>query len=213
MWTFGECPCITASPWVAPVGYYADLPEQAAEHEWVTMADRGIPRSEWGRYLRRMTSALGWSVARLARESGIHRATIFDWIRGDGESVTISSVRAVADAFGDDLHNALRAAAGLAPSEPDCEAVQDHETSGRQSEPPSRQPMSAGLPPDEEVELIQSAPVGDDIKGRMLERLEELRDQHRQQRKRILEWMVSQEVEFHRVRNQSARRTPAEARR
>ena len=80
------------------------------------MADSGAPASEWGRYLRRITSAPGWSVARLARESGIHRATIFEWIRGDGESVTIGSVRAVAAASGDDLQNALRAAANLAPA-------------------------------------------------------------------------------------------------
>ncbi|SRR5690606_26064394 len=142
------------------------------------MADSGAPASEWGRYLRRITSAPGWSVARLARESGIHRATIFEWIRGDGESVTIGSVRAVAAASGDDLQNALRAAANLAPA----------------TVPSGGQPDEA----DEETELIRSAPLGQDVKRRMLARLAELREQHRRQRLRILEWMVTQEVEFHR---------------
>jgi transcriptional regulator with XRE-family HTH domain len=122
--------------------------------------------SHWGAYLRRMTSRPGWSVARLARESGIHRATIFDWMRGSGESVTIASVRAVAEALGDDLENALRAVASL-------------ETSP--------------APWDEEMELIMSAPVGDDMKRRMITQLLELREQDRQQRLQVLRWMVAHE--------------------
>ena len=60
-----------------------------------------------------MTSRPGWSVARLARESGIHRATIFEWMKGSSDSVTIGSVRAIAAALDDDLENALRAGASL----------------------------------------------------------------------------------------------------
>jgi transcriptional regulator with XRE-family HTH domain len=56
-----------------------------------------------------MTSRPGWSVARLARESGIHRGTIFKWLAGKG-GVTVGSVRTVAGALGDDLTHALRAA-------------------------------------------------------------------------------------------------------
>ena len=130
------------------------------------MNDGSGELSHWGAYLRRMTSRPGWSVARLARESGIHRATIFDWIRGGGESVTIASVRAVAEALGDDLENALRAVASLEVG-----------------------PVSQ----DEEMDLIMSAPVGDDMKRRMITQLLELREQDRQQRLQVLRWMVSRE--------------------
>src|SRR5690554_3702349 len=108
------------------------------------MDDGANGLSDWGRYLKRMTARPGWSVARLARESGIHRATIFDWIKGDGESVTIASVRAIAAALDDDLENALRAVASL---------------------------VSAPEPRDEEMELILSAPVDQQTKKRMIAQL------------------------------------------
>lgn len=122
--------------------------------------------SAWGAYLKRMTSRPGWSVARLARESGIHRATIFDWIKGSGDSVTIASVRAVASALGDDLENALRAVASL---------------------------ESIPGPNDEEMDLILSAPVSDDVKKRMITQLLQMREQDRQQRMQVFRWMVSQD--------------------
>lgn len=121
--------------------------------------------SEWARYLKRMTSRPGWSVARLARESGIHRATIFDWMKGDGDSVTIGSVRAVAAALDDDLENALLAVASLVPS------------------PRGR---------DEEIELILSAPVSREVQRRMIGQLLELREHDRQRRLRMIEWMVAE---------------------
>jgi transcriptional regulator with XRE-family HTH domain len=122
--------------------------------------------SDWGAYLRRMTRRPGWSVARLARESGIHRATIFEWMNGTGESVTIASVRAIAEALNDDLANALRAVASL---------------------------ESSPSPRDEEMDLITSAPVDDDIKRRMIAQMLELREQDRQQRLRVWSWMVENE--------------------
>lgn len=66
----------------------------------------------WAGYLRRMTDRPGWSVARLARESGIHRATIFKWMGGKG-GATVTSVRAIAKALGDDPANAIRAAGDM----------------------------------------------------------------------------------------------------
>lgn len=74
----------------------------------VSMGD-GQAREDWAGYLRRMTSRPGWSVARLARESSIHRGTIFKWISGKG-GVNVSSVTAIAQALGDDPAIALRAA-------------------------------------------------------------------------------------------------------
>jgi transcriptional regulator with XRE-family HTH domain len=80
-------------------------------------------RETWAEYLRRMTGQPGWSVARLARESGIHRATIFRWIKGEG-GANVASVRAIANALGDDPANALRAAGNIGgdvekPTDPD----------------------------------------------------------------------------------------------
>jgi len=64
-----------------------------------------------------MTSRPGWSVARLARESGINRASIFKWLRGD-RGVTVANVVAIARALGDDPINALRAAASVGEAPP-----------------------------------------------------------------------------------------------
>jgi transcriptional regulator with XRE-family HTH domain len=130
------------------------------------MDDGGEAPNDWGAYLKRMTARPGWSVARLARESGIHRATIFDWIKGGGESVTIASVRAIARALDDDLESALRAVANL---------------------------ESAPGSPDEEMELILSAPVSAEMQKQMITQILELREQDRQQRLRVIRWMVARE--------------------
>lgn len=129
------------------------------------MNDGSGELSDWGAYLRRMTQRPGWSVARLARESGIHRATIFDWMKGGGESVTIASVKAIARALGDDLENALRAVASIS---------------------------TPSAPADEEMDLILSAPVSDDVKRRMIARLLDMREQDRQQRLNVMRWMISE---------------------
>ena len=73
------------------------------------MSDGRELRESWSEYLRRMTDRPGWSVAKLARESKIHRATIFKWISGKG-GANMASVQAIAEALGDDTGNALRAA-------------------------------------------------------------------------------------------------------
>lgn len=120
------------------------------------MSDASAPGENWSEYLRRMTKRSGWSVARLSRESGIHRATIFDWIKGDG-GVTIDSIRRIAAALGDDLETALRAAGNAGG------ATIDGKT-------------------DEEVAIIMAAPVDDALKKMMLRRLEERRERDRQRR-------------------------------
>ncbi|MGC5033034.1 helix-turn-helix domain-containing protein [Micromonospora sp. DT229] len=74
------------------------------------MGDDPMPVEDWASYLRRMTKRPGWSVARLAREAGINKSTIFGWMKGDG--VTVASVKAIAKALGDDEAHALAAAGG-----------------------------------------------------------------------------------------------------
>ncbi len=54
------------------------------------------------RYLQELTSRPGWSGARLARESGINRSTIYRWLSGRVENVSSKSVRAIAKVAGDD---------------------------------------------------------------------------------------------------------------
>lgn len=89
------------------------------------MGDASRPTEDWPTYLRRMTSRPGWSVAKLAREARIHRGTIFGWLKG--EQPNVASVRAVAEALGDDPANAAAAAAGGAalPEEldPDLQVI------------------------------------------------------------------------------------------
>ncbi|MFV2094867.1 helix-turn-helix domain-containing protein [Micromonospora sp. LOL_014] len=73
------------------------------------MSDGREIRESWAQYLRRMTERPGWSVAKLARESGVHRATIFKWMSGKA-GANMASVQAIAEALGDDVSTALRAA-------------------------------------------------------------------------------------------------------
>jgi transcriptional regulator with XRE-family HTH domain len=69
------------------------------------------PPTDWARLLREITSRPGWSVAKLARESGIHRSTIFRWLEGgEQKTVTVRSVNLIADAAGINRDAALRAA-------------------------------------------------------------------------------------------------------
>ena len=58
--------------------------------------------SGWAQYLQDLTNRPGWSVARLARESGVNRSSIFRWMSGKVGNVSANSVRAIAAAVGDD---------------------------------------------------------------------------------------------------------------
>jgi transcriptional regulator with XRE-family HTH domain len=127
------------------------------------MSDASPPAETWAEYLRRMTKREGWSVARLARESGIHRGTIFKWLGGE-TGVTVDSVRRIAIALGDEPSAALRAAG------------------------------SAGVPAsaerDEEMDLINRAPVDDDLKAQMRQQLLVRRERERQARLADIQGMI-----------------------
>lgn len=63
--------------------------------------------SGWARYLQELTSRPGWSGARLARESGVNRSSIYRWMNGRVDNVSAKSVRAIARVVGDDPDRVL----------------------------------------------------------------------------------------------------------
>lgn len=126
--------------------------------------------SEWARWLKAMTGRPGWSVARLAREAGVHRSTIHRWMSDGGDAVTIGMIRLVASALGERLEVALRAAADLPPL--------------------------AEEPVDEELELIRQAPVDPDAKIALIRRWLERRD--REQAARVEDLRTTLGIEWRR---------------
>lgn len=75
-------------------------------------------RDAWTEYLDALVERPGWSVSRLAKESGVHRATIYRWLKGDIKNVTIESVRAIARGGQGSLAAALHAARAHTQAEP-----------------------------------------------------------------------------------------------
>lgn len=123
------------------------------------------PASEWSRYLREATDREGWSVARLAREAEINRATIFRWMSGGGERVTIESVRRIADALGDDLDVVLRAAGGL----------------------PEREDANGDEEIDFEIRMIEQSSLPDPQKRAMVDFARQLQRRQQAERAQIRE--------------------------
>lgn len=72
----------------------------------------------WAEYIREITTRPDWSVARLARDSGISRSQIFRWKAGEVTDVKVESVKAVARAVGDREEIALRAAGDALDGQP-----------------------------------------------------------------------------------------------
>lgn len=99
----------------------------------------------WAAYIRQVTERPGWSVARLAREAQVSTARIWDWINGKSArgAIMVVNVLKVAAAVGDDPMSALRAAAELLPEQA----------------------------PEDDVMLILRSDWPDDVKARMIERL------------------------------------------
>jgi transcriptional regulator with XRE-family HTH domain len=81
-------------------------------------------RSSWARYLQEVADRPGWSVTRLANEAGVHRSTIYRWIKGDTGGTTVELVNRIASAAGDPASIALAAAADvLGQTDPDAAEV------------------------------------------------------------------------------------------
>lgn len=72
----------------------------------------------WSAYLKRYVEGpdAPWSVAGLARESGVSKAQIFRWKGGKVDNVTVDRVRTIGEAVGD-LDGASAALRGLVLNE------------------------------------------------------------------------------------------------
>lgn len=112
------------------------------------MGDASLPSTEWGRYLHRITTRPGWSVAELSRRTEalfgrpgyIAKQTIFEWKRNGGESVTIASIRKIAQAAEDDFLAALLAAGNISVHSQDAQIAQI---------------VTSDLDPEEQANLIE----------------------------------------------------------
>jgi transcriptional regulator with XRE-family HTH domain len=75
-----------------------------------TPADGSKVVGDWSRYIVEIIARPGWGAERLARESGIHKSTVYRWRNGEVTNVTIDSVRAITRAAGDEESVGLLAA-------------------------------------------------------------------------------------------------------
>lgn len=82
------------------------------------MGDTSHPGGTWGAYVEALSRRPGWTTTRLAKESGIARATLYKWRTGKG-GVTVDLVVKLAETAGDDPETALRAAGGRLVTETD----------------------------------------------------------------------------------------------
>lgn len=104
------------------------------------MGDMRHPGGPWGAYIEGLPKRTGLTMKQLAEKSKIARGTFYKWIAGQ-TGVTVDSVKKVADAAGDDLDVALRAAGGkLIPDGDD---------------PQLREILQADVPDDVKQELVE----------------------------------------------------------
>lgn len=75
-----------------------------------TSDDAGDTPKTWAQYIRWAADRAG-GVRQLADRAGLHRSTVYDWRNGkNSDTATVRSIRAIAEAVGDDPGRALRAA-------------------------------------------------------------------------------------------------------
>jgi transcriptional regulator with XRE-family HTH domain len=75
-------------------------------------------KDPWTEFLESLIARPSWNVKRLADASGIHRGTIYRWLRGDIKNVTVESVRMIAKGGEASLAAALHAARAHTMTEP-----------------------------------------------------------------------------------------------
>lgn len=84
-------------------------------------------KDPWTEFLESLVARPGWSVDRLAQASGIHRGTIYRWLKGDIKTVKVESVRLIAKGGETSLAAALHAARAHTMTEPVDTADEDED--------------------------------------------------------------------------------------
>jgi transcriptional regulator with XRE-family HTH domain len=69
--------------------------------------------NDWARFIDELANRPGWTQARLATATGVHRNTLRRYVRGTSTNVTQEIVEAIAKGGGVDPRLALAAATGL----------------------------------------------------------------------------------------------------
>lgn len=128
------------------------------------MRDHPTSDNEWAQFVRELATRPGWSIARLAREAGIHRSTIFRWINGDFASARLPNIKLFAEAAQIDYNLALRAATG-------AKRQADAEDEGA-------------------VGIIIASDASDQVKRELIEHVRARRQQHEAERLREIELIL-----------------------
>lgn len=155
-------PCHRQTPLASRFRDAAETPPLRDYQDWSKGVYRGLvggheetsgELTEWAKYLKSIQDRPGWSVARLARVTGMHRSTLFRMIAGETENISTQKVLAIAEAAGDPPAVALRAAADLLTDD----------------EPYTPAPFGLDRN-DPVVQKIMSLDVDDEIREHMLNR-------------------------------------------
>lgn len=128
------------------------------------MLDGNEAVNEWGTFVRDLTKRPGWSIVRLSRAAGIHRSTIFRWIKGDSKNVRLLNIKIFAAAAEVDYHTALQAATGIR----------------RQTD---EQDQAA-------IRIILESDAGDAVKHELIEHVRARRIEHEAERRREIELIL-----------------------
>lgn len=129
----------------------------------------GPERGAWATYAKAARGLM--SQSELARRLGVDRVTVYRWETSKQRPESADIVARFAEVTGVDVEEAL-AAAGLRPGV-------------TAPEEPAREP-------DEELDLIMTAPVDNQTKQLMVQRLLERRERERQARLEDLRFMIEQ---------------------
>lgn len=128
-------------------------------------------RGAWATFAKAAREGSHMSQAELARRLDVERTTIWRWETGKQKPESADAVALFARVLGIDVDEAL-AAAGLRPG--------------------TTAPAEPTREPDEEMDLIYAAPVDDQTKKLMIERLFQLRERDKQRRMEDIEFLIRQ---------------------
>lgn len=168
----------------AEMGRSESFPRWSGDVYGDRMPQRGgkpRPTTPLMKYLKGIQDRPGWSIARVARESGgrFSRATLFRIMTGETKRVSVDTVRLVAQIAGDDPDEVLAIA------------------SGSLTELSDRDPRLAGLDPNSPAvrHIMSIEDIDEETRGFMLDRQREIEAFRAQQDIAEIDLMVKRERE------------------